>query len=190
MAVFTALAIGSLVFGTVSKAVSAHKAGNAAKRAGLAAEAASDSQAELADWNASVADLQAQDAIARGSEAEARFRASVKGMIGSQRAGQAAGNIDVNFGSTVDVQADAAYLGELDALTIKTNAAREAWGFNVQGQDLRRRAVITRKEGDQARIAGDVAKSQSKWEIGTTIATGVGQAGLLAQSYGFGTKKT
>lgn len=190
MAVFTAIAIGSLIYGTASKAISAHKAGNAAKRAGVAAEAAADSQAELADWNASVADLQAQDAVARGVEAESRFRSSVSGMIGSQRAAAAASNVDVNFGSPVDVQADAAYLGELDALTIRTNAAREAWGYTVQGQDLRRRAEITRKEGDQARIAGEVAKSASKWEVGTTIATGVGQGALLAQSYGFRDKKT
>jgi hypothetical protein len=186
MAVMTAIAIGSLIYGVASKAIAAHKAGNAAKRAGLAAEAASDSQAELADWNASVADLQAKDAVTRGKEAEDRFRSSVDQMVGTQRATFAASNVDVGFGSALDVQADAVHLGELDALTIRSNAAREAWGFKMQAEDLRRRATITRTEGDQQRVAGQVAKSASNWEVGTTIATGVGHGALLAQSYGVG----
>jgi hypothetical protein len=80
---------------------------------------AADSQADLADYNAAVAELQAKDAETRGAEEANRFRKSVNVMVGAQRAGFAAGNIDVGFGSAVDVQADAAFLGELDALTIQ-----------------------------------------------------------------------
>jgi hypothetical protein len=186
MAVFTAIAIGALVAGTTMKVVSDIKAGNAAKRAGAAGQAAAESQAELTDWNAQVADLQAADALTRGAIEESRFREGVRVMIGSQRAGIAGGNIDVGFGSALDVQADAAYLGELDALTIRTNAAREAWGYQVQGQDLRKRAEITRKEGTNIAQAGREAQSASRWQAAGTIAGAAGDYSMLAQRYGFG----
>jgi hypothetical protein len=111
----------------------------------------------------------------------------VRGTIGAQRAGFAAGNIDVAFGSAADVQADAAYLGELDALTIRTNAAREAWGFQVQSEDLRRQAAITRKEGAAAATAGQQQASAANVAVVGTLATAGGS--LLAQRYGFGARR-
>lgn len=185
MAALTTLAIlGLVAAGTATKVVGDIKAGNAAKRAGTAQREASESQADLADYNANVADLQAKDAVARGTEEESRFRSSVRGIIGSQRANQAAQGVDVGFGSTVDVQADAAFLGELDALTIKTNAAREAWGFQVQAEDLRKRGQIARKEGVYLEKSGQAAQSASRWSAaGSILGTGTS---LLQMRYGFG----
>jgi hypothetical protein len=206
VAAFTALALGLSALGTTMNVVGQVKAGRAAKKAGAAADEASraaglhaqeaaESQAGIYDYNAQVATLQATDAISRGAEEESRFRAGVRGMIGSQRAGIAASNVDVGFGSAVDVQADAAFLGELDALTVRTNAKREAWGYQVQAEDLRRHAQIARKEGAYAaatgavegaayREAGNAASNASKWNAASTIV--VGGTSLLAQRYGFG----
>lgn len=184
MAAFTALAIGSLIAGSAMKVAGDIKAGNAAKRAGLAQKDAAESAAQLDDYNAQVADLQSKDAVERGVEEESKFRMGVRGMIGTQRAGIAASNIDVGYGSAADVQADAAYLGELDALAIRTNAAREAWGFQVQGEDLRRHAQITRKEGVMAEAAGKAAQGASRWgAAGTILSTG---SSLMLSKYGAG----
>jgi len=183
MAAFTALGIGLLIAGTATKVVGAVRAGRAAKRAGLAAQEAAESQAQLSDYNAAVAELQAKDAEARGRDEEGRFRQRVDGMIGTQRAGIAAGNIDVNFGSAVDVQADAAFLGELDALQIRTNAAREAWGYKVEAEDARQRAVITRKEGVQAAAAGREAQVAARFGAVGSIIEG---ASAVESRYGFG----
>lgn len=154
------LAIGSTAVSTYQqvKAGKAQKqagdtAAQAQEKAGAAAKAASESQGQLADYNAEIAELQASDALERGAEEESRYRQQVRGIIGQQRAGQAAANIDVSYGTAADVQADAAYLGELDALTVRTNARREAWGFKVQAEDLRYRGVIARKEGAAAEEA-------------------------------------
>jgi hypothetical protein len=186
MAAFTAAMLGLMAAGTAIRAVGTIKAGNAAARAGTAQREASESQAELSDYNAAVADLQAEDAIARGADEEARFRTRVRGAIGAQRVGFAAGNIDVSTGSAVDVQADAAYLGELDALTIRTNAAREAWGYEVQGEDLKRRGQIQRKEGAYMEQAGKANRSASRWDAaGSIIGSG---ASLLEAKYGMGRK--
>lgn len=183
MGAFTTLAILGGV-AAVGKAYGSIKAGDAAARAGVAERESAESAAGLFDYNAAVADLQASDAIARGAEEENRFRAGVRGIVGAQRAGFAAGNVDVGFGSALDVQADAAYLGELDALTIRTNAAREAWGYKVEAEDLRRRGQITRKEGKNAELAGREQRLQSRIGAASTI---LGTAGsLVGQKYGFG----
>jgi hypothetical protein len=175
-----------LLAGAAVKTVGSIKAAKAAKKVGLANQRAAESQAELADYNAAVADIQSQDAIDRGQETEQRFRTQVRGAIGSQRTGFAAGNIDVGFGSAVDVQADAAYLGELDALTIRTNAAREAWGYKVQSVDYRKRGDILRKEGVNAAEAGRVNANAIKYDLAGSL---VGTAGSLLQAkYGMGKK--
>jgi hypothetical protein len=136
--------------------------GNAAVQIGAANQEASESEARLSDYNARVAEMQAIDAELRGEWEAERLRNEVNQVIGRQRAGFAAGNIDVGFGSAVDVQADAAMLGELDILTIRSNAAREAWGYRVQGADLAQRAAIQRLEGKNAYKAGQLGLESAK----------------------------
>ena len=172
MAAFTAIAIALSAASIATQVIGQKKAGTAAKKQGQLQQKVANSQAEVLDFIAAVADLQAKDAVQRGAEAEQRFRSQIRGTIGAQRAGFAAGNIDVSFGSAVDVQGDAAFLGELDALTIRTNAAREAWGFRVQAQDIRKRAQITRQEGVQLAEAGRVNASAANWQTAGTILGG------------------
>lgn len=130
---------------------------------------AGNAQAQLAEQNAAVQELKAQDAAARGKEDESRFRSSVRRLIGSQRAGFAAQGVKVDVGSPVDVQADTTYLGELDALTIRLNAARESWGYKVAGQDERTRGRIAKQTGRTAAVE--------------TILTGAGR--YMLDRYGF-----
>lgn len=179
MAVMTAIAIGSLAVG----AYESYRAGKAAKDAGDAGQRAANSSADLADYNANVAEAQAADAVARGAQDEARFRSGVRAMVGTQRAGFAAGNIDVRSGSALDVQADTAFQGELDALQIKTNAAREAWGFRVQAEDLRKRADIARKTGVMLADTGRVNATSAYIHGANTLVTGA--ADLYKAKYGF-----
>jgi len=181
------LATTLLVGGIISAGVSAYgqvRAGRAAQRAGEIEQKAADAQAEVIDWNAGIADLQAEDATARGYEEEHRFRSMVRGVIGTQRAGFAAGNIDVGFGSALDVQADAAFLGELDALTIRNNAAREAWGYKVEGENLRQQADVTREEGVAMAASGRERRNQAYiGAAGTLIGSGMS---LVQQRYSGG----
>lgn len=178
MAVMTALALiglGVSLYGS-------WRQGKALKKAGKQQQEASESQADLLDYNAEVADLQRKDALDRGAEEESRFRTQVRGAIGTERTEFAANNVDVNFGSAADVQADTAFLGELDALTIRVNAAREAWGFQVQGEDIRRRAEITRREGVQQARAGEEAGNAAYLAGAGNLL--IGSASLYSQRYG------
>jgi len=146
------------------------KAGNAAARAG-------ESEAQRDEFNAGVADLQAGDAITRGQDEESRFRTQVRGLIGTQRAGFAGQGVDVGSGSAADVQADSAYLGELDAQTIRANAQREAWGYQVEAEDRRKAAAI-------ARAGGKAAQTASRFAAASEAATGT--SSLLLTKYSWG----
>jgi len=181
MAGFTLAAISLLLAGTgaATQAYGQVKAGKQAKAQGYANKDAAESQAQLADYNASVADLQALDAEQRGEEEANRYRQGVRALFGEQRTGLAASGVDVGSGSALDVQADATFLGELDALTIRTNAAREAWGYKVQAVDLRARARITRKEGVYAAAAGEDAARAGTIGAATTL---LGASGSLLES--------
>lgn len=185
MAAFTtAFLIGLAAASATTSAVGSIKAGRASKRAGEAERDAANAQADLADTNAAVADRQAADAIARGAEEERRFRDTVAGIVGAQRAGFAASNVDVGSGSALLTQRDAEHLGNLDALQIRSNAEREARGFRDEGVDLRQRAVIARRTGVYAEAAGRAAAGQHyAGAVSTILGT---TASLVEARYGFG----
>lgn len=142
MAAFSALTIGLIAAGVGGglQAAGSIKAGRAAKKAG-------EQEAQLREYNAQVAELNAQDALERGVIDEGRFRAHVRGVVGSQRTGFAGQGVDVASGSALDVQLDAEYLGELDAMQIRQNAMRESWGYKVEAHSLRLGAQQAREAG-------------------------------------------
>ncbi|MCW5737790.1 MAG: hypothetical protein KIS73_26960, partial [Enhydrobacter sp.] len=88
--------------------------------------------AQQARQRQQLADQQARDAIQRGQVAEQKQRDLTAQRIGSQTAALAAQGTDLE-GSPTDILGDTKRAGELDALTIRNNAAREAWGYQVQG---------------------------------------------------------
>ncbi len=81
--------------------------------------------------NEMTARLQAEDARRRGNEYEAISRQKTKKALGSQKASYAGQNVSVSDGSPLDVYTETANIGELDALTIKNNAARAAFGYEI-----------------------------------------------------------
>lgn len=131
--------------------------------------AAGDYNKEIADYNAKVAELQAADALDRGAEAEGRHRVNVRGLIGAQRAALAAQGVDVASGSALEVQLDTAGRGEVDALRIRSNAAREAWGYEVQATDSRMRGELAQMEAKSratSTILGGAGSAYSYWSKG------------------------
>lgn len=109
-----------------------------------------DAESASLRTNAGLAELQAQDALARGAVAERQSRQNTRDLTGAQRVGYASQGVDVNSGSALSVQADTAAIGELDALTIRNNAAREAFGYRVDAENSRTREELTRKASRNA----------------------------------------
>jgi len=81
-----------------------------------------------------VADQQSADALARGQVNEDKQRQVTASRIGTQTAALAAQGTDLS-GSPTDILGDTARAGEQDALTVRNNAAREAWGYKVQANN-------------------------------------------------------
>lgn len=120
--------IGSAVAGTAVSAVGAVQASAAQK-------SAYNYQAQVSANNAKVAEWQAQDAIRRGQDAEIETRRKTAALRGNQSASLAARGLDISEGSALNILTDTDYLGEQDALTVRTNADKQAWAARVQGNN-------------------------------------------------------
>jgi len=127
-----ALAVGSAVVGGIGAVYSAN-----------ASASASRYNAQVAQMNATLSERRAKDALARGAAAEQQKRLEVAQLRGRQLAAAGANGVDVGFGSPLDAMIDTATLGELDALTIRRNAARESYDFQVQAVNGRADAALS-----------------------------------------------
>jgi hypothetical protein len=96
---------------------------------------------------ARIGEAQAEQALQLGNIEEDRQRARVRAAIGSQRVALAANNIDTSSGTALDLIGETAQFGEEDALAIRANAAREAWGYKVGANDSRNQAKLTKAAG-------------------------------------------
>jgi len=103
---------------------------------GKAAKAQANYQAQVATNNAKIAEWQAQDSEARGKIAENEQRAKVRQFVGGQRAAIGGSGFEFGDDTSLSLLGDAAAMGEYDALVIRNNAAREAWGYRTQGSNF------------------------------------------------------
>ncbi|MGP1254927.1 MAG: virion core protein, T7 gp14 family [Kiloniellales bacterium] len=128
-----------------------------------------DYQRQVAENNAITSERLAEDARERGREEERRQRMTTRDLKGRQTAVLAATGFQADTGSALGILGDTAELGELDALTIRDNAAREAWRFEVQAANDRAQAGLL-----------DVQRSNVQ---GATIAPLLGAGGQVADTW-------
>lgn len=125
------------------------------------ASASANYQAQVNENNAIIADRNAADARKRGAEAEQEHRRRVSALQGKQTAVMAASGVDLGSGSPLNILADTAQMGELDAVTIRNNAEREALGYESQGMNFRAEAQLSRSAAKSARTAGMIGAAGS-----------------------------
>ena len=160
----TALMIGSTAIGGVS-----------AIQQGNAASAAAKYNAQVSTMNAEIMNKNARDAIERGKLEEQRQRQEVAMLTGRQRAAMAANGVDLTFGSPLDTIVDTAMMGELDALTIRSNAAREAYDYKVAAANGMADAALSRSNASAARTGGFLSAAG-------TVLGGAGEIGKYRAS--------
>lgn len=73
---------------------------------------------------------------------------------GMARAAQSASTTDVTTGSSAAAQAMYARVAELDAYTIRNNAAREAWGYRTRGRFLKYAGALAELEARREALGG------------------------------------
>jgi len=105
---------------------------------------------KIYDMNAAFSDQKALDAIARGNEQEQNLRQKVKRTAGSQRAALAAQGVELSSGSALQTVIDTYTVGEMDALTVRNNAAREAWGYRTEAANYRAQGKASQYEANNA----------------------------------------
>lgn len=113
-------------------------------------------QQSIANYNAALSRRAAQDALDRGMEEEQKYRKQIRQVIGTQRAGFASQNVDVNTGTAAEIQKQTAGIGEMDAITIRNNAILEAWGYQQQAKMYKMQGKAAMGEGIQRAVGSIV----------------------------------
>lgn len=142
-----------------------------------AIEARADYRQKQMQFNSQVADFQAQLTIDDGNRAADKVLTAGKQAVGEERASAGAQGIEVNAGSAQDVQVSSQTMSMMDALTIKNNAARQAFGYKVQAMSDR----------GQAEFTGLEARNE---ERSTLLTGGLGAMGKGLQGYYYGSGGT
>ncbi|WP_245279876.1 hypothetical protein [Hyphomicrobium sp. 99] len=134
--------------------------------------------AQVQNMNAKIADQRAKDAIERGQIEEQKKRQEVARIQGAQTAAMAANGVDLTFGSPLDTLVDTAVLGELDALTIRTNSYREAYEHKVDASNKRAGAQLSNMSASSASSGGYLSA------MGTILGGGAKAYGQYKSSVG------
>lgn len=138
----------------LASAASAAVTGYSAYEQGQAQESMQRYQAAVATNNKILADQYAEQSILKGQRLEESKRMETAHREGAIRAAAGAGGLILDEGSPLRLQEDTARLGELDAQTIRDNAARESYGFHVQGMSYAAQAQLDEMGAQNASQAG------------------------------------
>jgi hypothetical protein len=164
-----ALPVISLVAGLAGAGVSAL----GSYESGRAQSEAAAYQAQVARNNAVIAQQNANLGIQSGEVQASNAAMQTRSVIGATKAGEAASGVDVNSGSFVNVRASESELGALDALTLRSNAAKQAYGYEVAATSEEGQAGLYGLQSTQASQAGQIG----------ALGTFIGGSGSVGAQY-------
>lgn len=122
--------------------------------AGYSAYKQNQFQAAVAKNNATIAANNSQAALMTGSAAEGAARLASGRRIGMALAAEGANGVDVSFGSPQEVNQGLKATGDLDALTIRHNAAVNALGYAQQSAGFTAEASMDKQAAAGALVGG------------------------------------
>lgn len=162
-------ALVATIGSTAMSAVGAIQQGNAAS-------AAAGYNAKVAAQNAELARQNAAFAGAQGEQNVAAVGAENKARLAAIEAQQAASGVDVGSGSFSQVRQSASKLGMLNALNIRSEAARRAYGFQTEATNYDAQSRLSKSQAKSAKIGGYLS-------AGGAILGGVGKGIDAYQDY-------
>lgn len=136
---------------------------------GKAAQQSANYNAQVAANNATIATQNASLRMAQGNAAVEQEQMKNRAKIGAITANQGASGVDINSPSFTDVRSSAAETGMLNAINIRSNAAREAYGYQVDSSNATAQSQLDRAQGKQAKAASYIG-------AGSTILGGASKA--------------
>lgn len=162
-----ASAATAATLGTIGTVVSTGLSVIGALQQGRAASASAKYNAGVAANNAEIAKRNASATMAAGDTEANMVQRKTRSTVGSLKTDQAASGIDVNSKSAVDVRSSASELGMLDALSVRSNAARRAYGYQTDAASYSAQSQLDRFEASNASTAGYL-------NAGATLLGGIG----------------
>lgn len=174
---------GLLVAGIATSVVGTGVAVYGQMQAANAASEAAKYNAQIAQNNQMLANQEAVDAKSRGDIMAQEKANQTAGVLGRQKASLAANGVDVNTGSSVDLESDTMAAGQLDELTIQNNAARESAGYTNQSVNYSNQAAMDEASSQQAETAGALA-------AGSTLLKGAGSVAGSWYNFNYGSRQS
>lgn len=169
-----------VAIGVATAVISATMSGIQAKNQAEAERSAAEYNAQVANNNATIANQQRSSTLQQGDvEAQNEMRKQAQ-MIGEQRAQMSANGIDITQGSAQDILASTKFLGGIDVNTIQSNAARQAWGYEVQSMNDKSTAVMETWKANSinpSQIGAMAAGSSLLSSIGSAASSYAGSKG-------------
>lgn len=170
----TLMAVGSMAATAAGAGISAY----GASKSGQAQAGMYQYQAGVAQLNSQIA-LQNRDlALATGQTEAQRYGMAAAQRLGSIKAGGGASGIDVGSGSKADVTQSQQYVTGIDQATLYNNAARKAYGYEVESVMGTAQAGMYGQASSDAADAGNIkalaslvsgaGSVASKWTQGTS----------------------
>lgn len=157
----TSLASGLATAGEVASLAGGAIGALGSLESGAAQKNAALYQSQVSANNVQVARYQAQQAAATGEAQEEAQGLKTRAQLGAITAAQGASNVNVNEGSAVDVRSSAADLGELDALTIRSNAQKQVFGYETAATSFQGQEGLAQSQAAQAPIAAGIGATSS-----------------------------
>ena len=121
---------------------------------GVAASKADKYNAQVATQNAALAKQNAAWEGAIGESDVGLQGLKTRQDVGDIKAAIAGHGVDVNTGSAKAVQNSAAELGKLSAMNIRSQAARQAYGFETQATGFQNESALDKSKAGNDLIAG------------------------------------
>lgn len=118
-------------------------------------------QAGIAQMNEKIAKQNADYSRSVGEVTAQESGLKTRAQIGETRAIQGASNLDVNTGSPSLVRASEHEIGQQDQTIIRSDAARRAYGFDVEAAQARAQGNIYNLSASSSRTAGNIGAISS-----------------------------
>ena len=143
----TAISLTATALGTAMSVVSSVQQGKAQS-------AQAKYQADVARQNQDLAEQQADAQARQGYENMISQRQETAKLIGRQRAAAGASGATVDVGSNLDLQADTAFQGEIDAVNLYNQGLDAAYNSQIQAWNYGQQADAYDAGADSAKTQG------------------------------------
>lgn len=143
-----------------------------------AESATAEYNSQVAAQNAQIAGENVNLVGASGTAQVEQQELKNKATYGALVAAQGASGVDVNTGSAKQVQLSQKEVGQLDAMTIQSQAARQAFGYQTQETGFKAESILGKSEAQYAKDAGDIAAGSTL--LGSFSSAGINYGKYLA----------